>query len=149
MTKQTNFQRIRLLVLMTIAMLFIADIQASAQKKDYKPGEEIEYKSSGYLEMWEEVIFVRATPDGSQPIIRQMPNEFHKDGYQRGASWADIRPLTAKPNKASVVTNQNENPVNDTGADYNRTTSETTNDVGTGLMTQSIALPDKSLEGGE
>ncbi|MEO7660551.1 MAG: hypothetical protein ABIV48_13130 [Pyrinomonadaceae bacterium] len=140
MTKQTNLRRIRMFVLMAIAMLFIADIQASAQKKDYKPGEKIEYKSSGYPEIWEEATFLRATPDGSQPIIRQMPNEFHKDGFQRGTSWADIRPLSAKPNKASVVTNQNENPVKDTGADKNGTTSEATNDLGNGLMTQAEVL---------
>lgn len=140
MTTETNWQRIGSLVLMTITLLFIADTQASAQKKDYKPGEKIEYKSSGYPEIWEEAIFVRATPDGSQPIIRQMPNEFHKDGFQRGASWADIRPISAQPNKALVDTNQNENPVNDTGADNNRTTSETTNDFGTGLMTQAEVL---------
>ena len=139
MTKRTNWQRIGSLILMIISLVFIADIQASAQKKDYKPGEKIEYKSSGYPEIWEEAIFVRATPDGSQPIIRQMPNEFSKEGFQRGASWADIRPLSAKPNKASVVTNQNENPVNDTGAD-NGTTSETTNDFGSGLMTQAEVL---------
>ncbi len=139
MRTQTNWQRIGSRVLMTIALLFIADTQASAQKKDYKPGEKIEYKSSGYPEVWEEATFVKATLDGSQPIIRQMPNEFHKDGFQRAASWADIRPLSAKPNKVPVDTNQNENPVNDTGAD-NRTTSETTNDFGTGLMTQAEVL---------
>ncbi len=140
MTKQTNWRRIGSLALMTIALLFITDIQATAQKKDYKPGEKIEYKSSGYPEIWEEATFVRATPDSSQPIIRQMPNEFHKDGFQRAASWADIRPLSVRPNKASVVTNQNENPVDDTGADNNRTTSETTNDFGIGLMTQAEVL---------
>ena len=139
MRTQTNWQRIGSLVLMTIALLFIVDTQASAQKKDYKPGEKIEYKSSGYPEIWEEATFVRATPDGSQPIIRQIPNEFHKDGFQRAASWADIRAVSAKPNKVPVGTNQNENPVNATGAD-NRTTSEKTNDFGSGLMTQAEVL---------
>jgi hypothetical protein len=140
MTNQTNWQRIGSLALMTIALLFIVDAKASAQKKDYKPGEKIEYKSSGYPEVWEEAIFVRATPDGSQPIIRQMPNEFSKEGFQRGASWADIRSLSAKPNKASVVTNQNENPVDDTGTDNHGTTPERTNDFGSGLMTQADVL---------
>lgn len=131
MTKQTNFQRIGLLVL-TIALLFIADIQVSAQKKDYKPGEKIEWKSSGYPETWEEATFVEATPDGRQPIIREKPNEFHKDGFQRGTSWADIRPLSAKTN--------NKVPVNDTEADDNTTTPETTTDFDTGLMTQEQVL---------
>jgi hypothetical protein len=132
MKKQTNSQRIGSLVLMTIVMLFIADIQAFAQKKDYKPGEKIEWKSSGYPETWEEATFVRATPDGTQPIIREKPNEFHKDGFQRATSWADIRPLSAKPaNKATV---------NDTEADNDKTASAATTDFGTGLMTQEQVL---------
>ncbi len=128
MTKQTFSQRIGLLVLMTIALLFIADIEAIAQKKDYKPGDKIEWKSSNYPETWEEATFVKATPDGSQPIIREKPNEFHKDGFQRGTSWADIRPLSAKT--------ANQVPANDTEADNSPTKSETTNDFGSGLMTQ-------------
>ena len=132
MVKQTKLQRIGLLALLTIALLFIADIHAFAQKKDYKPGEKIEWKSSDYPETWEEATFVKATPDGSQPIIRQMPNEFHKDGVQQATSWAKIRPLSAKT--ADKV------PVNDTEADKNTTTPETTNDFGTGLMTQEQVL---------
>ncbi len=128
MTKQINLRRIGSLVLLTIALLFIADIQAIAQKKDYKPGEKIEWKSSGYPETWEEATFVKATPDGSQPIIREKPNEFHKDGFQRATSWADIRPLSAKTAKQV--------PANETEADNSRNKSETTNDFGSGLMTQ-------------
>ncbi|MEO7660526.1 MAG: hypothetical protein ABIV48_13005 [Pyrinomonadaceae bacterium] len=131
MTKRTMLQKIGLLVLMTIALLFFAD-QASAQKKDYKPGETIEWKSSGYPETWEEATFVKATPDGSQPIIREKPNEFHKDGFQRGTSWADIRPLSAKPADRATV--------NDAEANNNKTASATTTDFGTGLMTQEQVL---------
>ena len=58
MTKQTNLQRIGWVVSMTISLLFIACFPASAQEKDYKPGEKIEWKSSGYPETWEEVTFV-------------------------------------------------------------------------------------------
>jgi len=132
MMKQTILQRIGSLVLMTIALLFIADIQASAQKKDYKPGEKIEWKSSNYPETWEEATFVRATPDGSQPIIREKPNDFHKDGFQRGTSWTYIRPLSAKSADKATV--------NDTEADNNKTASAATTDFGTGLMTQEQVL---------
>jgi len=132
MMKQTNFQRIGSLVLMTIALLFIADIPASAQKKDYKPGEKIEWKTSNYPETWEEATFIRATPDGSQPIIREKPNEFHKDGFQRGTSWTDIRPLSAKSADKATV--------NDAEADNYKTASATTTDFGTGLMTQEQVL---------
>jgi hypothetical protein len=77
-------------------MLLVAAIETSAQKKDYRPGEKIEYRSSGYPELWEAATFIRATQDGSQPIIRQMPNEFSKDGFQRAVSWTEIRPAGAK-----------------------------------------------------
>ena len=93
MTTPTNCRRTGSLVLMITALLLIAD-QVSAQKKDYKPNERIEWKSSGYPETWEEATFVKATPDGSQPIIRQMPNEFHKDGFQQATSCAGVgRPI--------------------------------------------------------
>ncbi|HEX8287430.1 MAG TPA: hypothetical protein VF556_05515 [Pyrinomonadaceae bacterium] len=138
MTKQTILQRFGSLVLMTIALLFIADIQAFAQKKDYKPGEKIEWKSSDYPETWVEATFVRPSQDGRQPIIREMPNEFHKDGFERGTQWDKIRPLSAKTaNKTPVNTNQNANSVNDVEAE-NKTT--TTKDFGSGLMTQAEIL---------
>jgi len=132
MMQQTNFPRTGSLVLMTIALLFIADIQASAQKKDYKPGEKIEWKSSTYPETWEEATFLRATPDGTQPIIREKPNEFHKDGFQRATSWADIRPFSAKTSDKATV--------NNTEADNDKTASMATTDFGTGLMTQEQIL---------
>lgn len=133
MTMQLNLPRIGSFLLMAVGLLFIADIPAMAQKKDYKPGEKIEWKSSGYPETWEEATFVKATADGSQPIIREKPNQFHKDGFQRGASWADIRPLSAIPNKAPDTTNKNQGPIDNSRA-------ETTKDFGTGLMTQAEVL---------
>ena len=131
MMKQTNLRGIGSLVLLTIALLFIADIQAIAQKKDYTPGEKIEWKSSNYPETWEEATFVEATPDGTQPIIREKPNQFHKDGFQQATSWAKIRPLSAKTTYTV--------PVNDTEAD-NATTPQTTSNFGTGLMTREQVL---------
>ncbi|HVQ36011.1 MAG TPA: hypothetical protein VMS31_00665 [Pyrinomonadaceae bacterium] len=148
MTTQANWQRTGSLVLMTIALLLIVDTQASAQKKDYKPGEKIEYKSSGYPEIWEAAIFDKVTPDGSQPIIRQMPNEFHRDGFQRTASWADIRPLSANPNRVPVDTNQNDNPVNAAGADIGITPEKIKN-FGAGLMTQAEVLSFLQTEFGD
>jgi len=133
MMKQTNLQRIGSLVLMTIALTFIADIQVSAQKKDYKPGEKIEYVVGGsYPEQWEEGTFVKATPDGTQPIIREKPNEFNKGGFQMATQWAKIRPLSAKSVDQATV--------NDTEADNSKTASAVTTDFGTGLMTQEQIL---------
>src|SRR5687768_4703606 len=127
----TRLQRIGSIVLMTITLLFIADVQAIAQKKDYQPGEKIEWKSYNYPETWVEATFVKATPDGSQPIIREKPNEFHKDGFQQATSWDKIRPPAKTTNKV---------PVNDAQADNSATTSNVTNDFGTGLMTQAQVL---------
>ncbi len=127
MTKPTNWRRINSLVLTTIVLFFIAD-QASAQEKDYNPGEKIEWKSSGYPETWEQATFVKATPDGSQPIIRQMPNEFHKDGFQQATGWDKIRPFSAKTTNKVLV--------NDAEAEDNAIAPPPTNDFGTGLMTQ-------------
>ena len=133
MTKQINWRRIGSLVLLTIALLFITDTQVIAQKKDYTPGEKIEYKISGsYPEQWEVGTFVRASEDGSQPVIREKPNQYNPNGFQYYSTWDKIRPLSAKT--------ANKVPVNDTEADNNATTPETTNDFGTGLMTQEQVL---------
>lgn len=137
MTKQINLRQIGSLLLLTIALLFIADIQAIAQKKDYKPGEKIEYRSSGYPEIWEEATFVGTTPDGSQPIIRQKPTEFNREGFQRATSWSDIRSLSAKSeNKAPVNTKR----TNNTKVEDSTNNEETTMDFGGGLMTQAEVL---------
>lgn len=134
MTKQTKLQRIGSLVLLIIALLFIADTQVIAQKKDYKPGEQIEYLAETYpKEVWEIGTFVEATPGGSQPIIRQKPNEFFKDGFQTATSWDKVRPLGAKKTTA-VNEPKTEATIN------NENTNETTTDFGTGLMTQTEVL---------
>lgn len=112
---------------MTIALLFVAGLDAFAQKKDYKPGERIEYRTSGYPEVWEAATFVGATPDGSQPIIRQMPNQFDKDGFQRVASWTEIRAVSVRP---APVTE----PARRTGPAARPTAD------GRGLMTQAEVL---------
>jgi hypothetical protein len=126
LTNRTR-QRIGSFVSLTTALLFLAGIQSSAQKKDYKPGERIEYRSSGYPEVWEAAIFVSATADGSQPIIRQMPNQFYKEGYQRAASWTEIRAVSARPAVVTEVEKRSAPPATTTGA-------------GVGLMTQAEVL---------
>lgn len=96
MTARTHGRRFGALLSMTLALMFGPDL-AVAQGKDYQPGQKIEYRSSGYPETWEEATFVNATPDGAQPIIRQKPSQYQPDGFQRAASWADIRPLAPAP----------------------------------------------------
>lgn len=111
----------------TIALLCVAGIRTSAQKKDYRPGEKIEYRSSGYPEVWEAATFVGASADGSQPIIRQTPNQFHKDGFQRATSWTEIRAVSARPAPATAADNRIAPPARSTG-------------TGRGLMTQAEVL---------
>ncbi|MDQ3798839.1 MAG: hypothetical protein M3384_05270 [Acidobacteriota bacterium] len=132
MLKQTNLHRIGLFILMTIALLFIADTQASAQKKDYKPGEKIEYLAATYPEeVWEEGVFVGKTYDGSQPIIRQKPDQWNKQGFQTASSWEKIRPLGSGAIKtAPANTDENEKPDNKT------TTVAASKNDGKGLMTK-------------
>jgi hypothetical protein len=71
-------------------------VVSSPQAQNYRPGELVELRVSGYPEKWEEVTFIGATPGGTQPIIRQKPNEFSKEGNRRAAAWSDLRPLGSK-----------------------------------------------------
>ncbi len=67
----------------------------AADPSQFKPGDKIMYKDSGYPEVWEQGVFVRSTPDGKQPIIRKKPSQFFPDGFETGFQWVDIRPLAA------------------------------------------------------
>jgi hypothetical protein len=73
------------------------DLAEAADPAQFQPGDKIEYKESNYPELWEQGVFVRATPDGKQPIIRKKPNQFYKEGFETGFSWSNIRPLAARP----------------------------------------------------
>jgi len=117
---------------MTIALLFIFDIEAIAQKKDYKPGEKIEYLAATYPEeLWEEGIFVGPSYDGSQPIIRQKPDQFHKGGFETAFHWNKIRPLgSGKVKPAPIPTKEIKNPEDETTPDTAPTVE------GKGLMTK-------------
>jgi len=85
--------------LLILFSLMLASITAFAQTDRYKPGDKIEYLESPAKELWEPGVFMYATPDGKQPIIRKKPNEFYKDGAQTAYDWERIRPLNpgAKP----------------------------------------------------
>lgn len=136
MTKQTNLQRIGLFGLMIIALLFITNNQTYAQKKDYKPSEKIEYLAATYPEeVWEEGVFVKASFDGSQPIIRQKPDQWYKEGFQTASSWEKIRPLsTGKVKAAPALTNEIKNPGDKTAPDIAPTIE------GKGLMTKAEVI---------
>lgn len=90
-----KFPQLLILALLT----FGAVCQIWAQADKYKPGDKIEYLESPIKNLWEEGVFMYATPDGKQPVIRKKPNEFYKDGAQTAFDWDRIRPLNpnAKP----------------------------------------------------
>ncbi len=77
--------------MLTLLLFACASSPLLAQQNNYAAGQTIEYKSSGYPEVWEEATFVGASPDGSQPYIKQRPTPHQPDGFQRAVSWADIR----------------------------------------------------------
>ncbi len=82
-------------ITLAIVMLCAACI-AFGQADKYKPGDKIEYLESPAKDLWEPGVYMYATPDGKQPVIRKKPNEFYKDGAQTAYDWERIRPLTAK-----------------------------------------------------
>ncbi len=79
--------------LLILFSLMLASITAFAQADKYKAGDKIEYLESPAKDLWEPGVFMYATPDGKQPVIRKKPNEFYKDGAQTAYDWERIRPL--------------------------------------------------------
>lgn len=84
---------------------------AVGQADKYKPGDKIEYKVMGaYPERWEKGgTYVGSTPGGSQPIIREKPNEFYPEGSRRAAAWDTIRQM-AQPQNGIEEPNDNPPP---------------------------------------
>lgn len=94
---KTNFS-IRFTALFATAIISLSAISSlMAQADKYKPGDRIEYLESPIKDLWEPGVFMYATPDGKQPVIRKKPNEFYKDGAQTAFDWDRIRPLGTKP----------------------------------------------------
>lgn len=86
------------LIFSVFSFVFLSP-SAMAQADKYKPGDKIEYLESPFKGIWEQGVYVDATPGGKQPIIRLKPNEFYKDGAQTAYDWERIRPFNpaAKP----------------------------------------------------
>lgn len=123
-----NLYCFALAVLILVTFSFIT----YAQKKDYKPGEKIEYLAATYpKEVWEEGVFVKASYDGSQPIIRQKPDQFHKGGFETAFQWEKIRPL------GSVAVKPTPTNTNDTEKTESKSATDTARNVESrGLMTK-------------
>ncbi|MCB1094260.1 MAG: IPT/TIG domain-containing protein [Verrucomicrobiae bacterium] len=71
----------------------LSSLAAQQGGHTYVPSEKILYQVGGtFPVVWEEGVFVGETPGGSQPIIRQEPNEFFPDGFQTAYLWEKIKP---------------------------------------------------------
>ena len=61
------------------------------QDVQFKPGDKLEYKASNWPEKWEAGTVVKMLPGGTQVLIREKPNEFFKDGFERAYNLAEVR----------------------------------------------------------
>jgi hypothetical protein len=91
--------RLILLVLFLLTCLSGTSGRA-ADPPPYKPGDKVEYRVA--TDQWELGIFVKLLPGGTQAVIREKPNQFFKDGFERAYSLDAVRiPGTApKPGTA-------------------------------------------------
>jgi hypothetical protein len=134
MKRQALLHQFGLLSVAATALLLIANVQAFAQKTDYKPGEQIEYFDH-YTNTWEIGVFVEKSYDGSQPVIRTKPSQYFPQGEQKAlADWSQIRPLQAQPQNNQA--DENRNPAKDEKP-VEQTPIKTT---GEGLMSQADVL---------
>jgi hypothetical protein len=126
MKRQISVRQFLLFAFVT-ALLITLNIQALAQKADYKPGEKIECKTSYSKDEWAECTFVEKSYDGSQPIIRDA------QGFQKGLpNWDWVRPL-AKP--AEEPADQDKRAEEENNAPQDRAAPQ-----GQGLMSQADIL---------
>lgn len=115
--------------LILIALLLIANVQAFAQKTDYKAGEKIEYFDH-YTNNWELGVFVEKSYDGSQPVIRTKPSQYFPQGEQKSlADWSQIRPVQVQPENNQAAEDRNPVKVEKREVTPAKTTGE-------GLMSQ-------------
>jgi hypothetical protein len=62
----------------------------------YQPGDKIEYRRTSSSD-WEPGEVLKILSGGEQVLIREKPNQFFKDGFERAYSLADVRRRTASP----------------------------------------------------
>ncbi|MEW6306209.1 MAG: hypothetical protein AB1705_22310 [Verrucomicrobiota bacterium] len=71
---------------------------SAASAQPFKPDEVIEYKASGFPEIWERGKIIKELPGGTQYLVRQKPTQFFPEGFERAYPLNDIRrPQTAAP----------------------------------------------------
>lgn len=78
------------------ALIATATATAASSQRGFNPGAKVEYKAQNWPEKWEIGTFVKELPGGTQVLIREKPNEFHKEGFERAYALAEVRPVTRK-----------------------------------------------------
>jgi hypothetical protein len=88
-----NYEKVLKLSILLGACALIATPMATVAIAQ-KPGDKVEYKAQNYPEKWEVGTFVKVLPGGTQVLIREKPNEFYNEGFERAYALDQIRPLT-------------------------------------------------------
>ncbi len=70
-------------LLVLSAVWFICAIGVVTTVQAQKPGDKVEYKAQNWPEKWEVGTFVKELPGGKQVLIRERPNEFFAEGFER------------------------------------------------------------------
>jgi hypothetical protein len=86
---KTFFPVLHFALFISMTLVPLHSIQAQAGGR-YRPGQAILYLE-GTTGEWKKGTYVGQTADGTQPIIRETPNQFFKDGFERATSWDRIK----------------------------------------------------------
>lgn len=81
----------------SLALVVMMAFAGLANAQGFNPGDKIEYKAQNFPEKWEIGTFVRDVPGGRQVLIKELPNQFFPDGFQRAYSLNDVRPAGTSP----------------------------------------------------
>ena len=137
MTNQSNLHALTFLLFVVMALSGFAPRAMAMtvwQDTPFKPGDKVEYKASNWPEKWEAGSVVKILPGGTQVLIREKPNEFFKDGFERAYNLADVRRIVVRaPNNPPA----NPNPKRDNEAPAD---NKPRNQPGGSLMTKEEVL---------
>ena len=86
-----------LYALFVVPFILLIANDLGAAEAAFSPGDKIEYKVSGSPEKWEPGEVIRVLPGATQVVIRERPNQFYKDGFERAYSLSDVRRPGAQP----------------------------------------------------
>lgn len=125
------------------ALIAAATATAAISQRGFHPGAKVEYKAQNWPEKWEIGTFVKELPGGTQVLIREKPNEFHKEGFERAYALAEVRPVTRKepaPNNPEARNAPPAQPSDPPEKAEPEPTAASEADAGAGLMSRQDVL---------